>query len=210
MINIVFVKGGFIVYILFFFSILGVALFIERLLFLKNSMNKSKDFLPAIKELYHTEGVKAAYRYCNLNPSIVSSIFKVGLRNADKSSSELRAITESAGDLEIRKLERNLIVLATLGGIAPMLGFLGTVTGMIKAFMQIEKLGGNVNAAVLAGGIWEAMITTAVGLAVAIPLFLMYNYLLSRIEQHVLEVEESSIELLGFLSRREDNEIRQA
>lgn len=203
-------RGGIMVYILFIFSIVGVAIFIERMIFLRNSQNKSKDFLPAIKELYNTEGVKAAYRYCNLNPSIISNIFKVGLRNADKGSSELRAIIDSAGDLEIRKLERNLVVLATLGGVSPLMGFLGTVTGMIRAFMQIERLGGNVNASVLAGGIWEALITTAVGLGIAIPLFLMYNFLVSRIEQHILEVEENSIELISFLTRREDNEVRTA
>jgi biopolymer transport protein ExbB len=200
-------KGGFMIYIQFFFSILGVAIFIERLIFLRNSMNKSLDFLPAIKELYNTEGVKSAYRYCNLHPSVISSVFKVGLRNANKSSSELRAIIESTGQLEIRKLERNLILLATLAGVAPLMGFLGTVTGMIKAFRQIEKLGGNVNASVLAGGIWEALITTAVGLAVAIVLHLAYNYLINLIEKHILDVEENSIELLGFLTKKEDNEI---
>jgi biopolymer transport protein ExbB len=200
-------KGGFMIYIQFFFSILGVAIFIERLIFLRNSMNKSLDFLPAIKELYNTEGVKSAYRYCNLHPSVISSVFKVGLRNANKSSSELRAIIESTGQLEIRKLERNLILLATLAGVAPLMGFLGTVTGMIKAFRQIEKLGGNVNASVLAGGIWEALITTAVGLAVAIVLHLAYNFLINLIEKHILDVEENSIELLGFLTKKEDNEI---
>jgi biopolymer transport protein ExbB len=203
-------KGGFVVYILFFFSILGIAIFFERLFFLRNSMNKSKDFLPAIKELYHKEGVKSAYRYCNHYPSIISSIFKVGLRNSDKSSSELRAIIESTGQLEIRKLERNLIVLATLAGVAPLMGFLGTVTGMIKAFMEIASLGGNVNASVLAGGIWEALITTAVGLAVAIILHLAYNYLINFIEKHILDVEENSIELLSFLIKKEDNEIHTA
>lgn len=200
-------KGGFIVYVLFLFSIVGVAIFIERLIFLRNSMNKSNDFLPAIKELYNTEGVKSAYRYCNLHPSVVSSIFKVGLRNSNKSSSELRAIIESTGQLEIRKLERNLVMLATLAGIAPLIGFLGTVTGMIKAFMEIESLGGNVNASVLAGGIWEALITTAVGLVVAIVLHLAYNYLINFIEKHILDVEENSIELLGFLTKKEDHEI---
>ncbi|MDD4527325.1 MAG: MotA/TolQ/ExbB proton channel family protein [Candidatus Margulisbacteria bacterium] len=200
-------KGGFMIYILFLFSILGVAIFVERLMFLRNSMNKSKDFLPAIRELYNTEGVKSAYRYCNLHPSVISSVFKVGLRNANKSSSELRAIIESSGQLEIRKLERNLIVLATLAGVAPLMGFLGTVTGMIKAFREIETLGGNVNASVLAGGIWEALITTAVGLAVAIVLHLAYNYLINFIEKHILDVEENSIELLGFLTKKEDNEI---
>ena len=203
-------KGGFMIYILFLFSILGVAIFVERLMFLRNSMNKSKDFLPAIRELYNTEGVKSAYRYCNLHPSVISSVFKVGLRNANKSSSELRAIIESSGQLEIRKLERNLIVLATLAGVAPLMGFLGTVTGMIKAFREIETLGGNVNASVLAGGIWEALITTAVGLAVAIVLHLAYNYLINFIEKHILDVEENSIELLGFLTKKEDNEIHTA
>ncbi len=200
-------KGGFMIYILFFFSIMGIAIFVERLIFLRNSMNKSNDFLPAIKELYNTEGVKSAYRYCNLHPSVISSVFKVGLRNANKSSSELRAIIESTGQLEIRKLERNLILLATLAGVAPLLGFLGTVTGMIKAFQEIENLGGNVNASVLAGGIWEALITTAVGLGVAIVLHLAYNYLINIIEKHILDVEENSIELLGFLTKKEDNEI---
>ncbi|MDD5457273.1 MAG: MotA/TolQ/ExbB proton channel family protein [Candidatus Margulisbacteria bacterium] len=202
-----FVKGGPVDYLIFLCSLIGVTIFIERLIFLRNSRNKSKDFLPAMKELYTTEGVKSAYRYCNLNPSIISNIFKVGLRNADKASSELRAIIESAGNLEIRKLEKNLVALATLGGISPLLGFLGTVSGMIKVFMVIEAQGGSVNASVLAGGIWEAMITTAFGLCVAIPLNLFYNYLLGKVEQHIFEIEESSIELLDILTKRESNEI---
>ncbi len=102
------------------------------------------------------------------------------------------------------------MVLSTLGQVSPLIGFLGTVTGMIRAFMQIEKLGGNVNASVLAGGIWEALITTAVGLSVAIPLYLAYNYLVSRVEEHILEVEESSLELLSILTRRDEDEIRKA
>jgi biopolymer transport protein ExbB len=200
-------KGGIIVYILFLFSLVGMAIFIERLIFLRNSRNKSKDFLPAIRALFNSEGVKAAYRYCNLNPSIISNVFKGGLRNSSRSTSEIRAIIESVGELEIRKLEKNLVVLSSLGGVSPLVGFLGTVTGMIKAFMEIDHLGGNVNASVLAGGIWEALITTAVGLGVAIPLYLAYNFIVSRIEDHILEVEESSIELISILTKKDDHEI---
>lgn len=194
-------KGGVFVYILFIFSIIGLAFFIERFLFIKNSKNKSKDFLPAIRELYKKEGVKAAYRYCSLHPSVISNIFKVGLRNSSKNPTEIRAIIDSVGDLEIRKLEKNLGILATLGSVSPLVGFLGTVTGMIKAFMEIERLGGNVNASVLAGGIWEALITTAVGLSIGVLMYIGYNFLVIWVEGYILEVEENSVELLDILHK---------
>jgi biopolymer transport protein ExbB len=94
-------------------------------------------------------------------------------------------------------------VLGTIAAIAPLIGFLGTVTGMIKAFIQIQTLGGNVDASVLAGGIWEALITTAAGLSIGIPTLIVYNWLQGKVEHHVFEMQESSTELLDTLHERE-------
>jgi len=109
---------------------------------------------------------------------------------------------ESSGKMEVHQLERYLGVLATIAAVAPLLGFLGTVTGMIKAFMRIEALGGNVNASVLAGGIWEALVTTASGLTVGIPVLIFYNYFQGKVDRFVYEMEESSSKLLETLSKK--------
>jgi biopolymer transport protein ExbB len=107
-----------------------------------------------------------------------------------------------AGDEEIRGLSRYLTALATIGNIAPLLGLLGTVLGMIKAFMVIQQMGGKVNASVLAGGIWEAMLTTALGLAVALPTMVAHSYLVSRVDRYEAQLQDGSVALLKTLSKR--------
>ena len=112
---------------------------------------------------------------------------------------EIKDAIESAGKNEIFHLEKNLGTLSTVASVAPMLGFFGTVTGMIRAFMEIQSRGGNVDAAVLAGGIWEALITTAVGLAVGIVSIMFYNHIQGKVEKMVSEMQAASTELLDTI-----------
>jgi biopolymer transport protein ExbB len=200
-------KGGFMVYPLFLLSIVALMIFVERWMFLNEAQKNTDEFIPTIKEMYSNEGVKAAYRYCNLNPSVISNIFKSGLRNSGRNYLELQEALESTGNVEIKKIEANLNILGTIAGVAPLMGFLGTVTGMIKAFMQIQQLGGGVDASVLAGGIWEALISTAVGLSVAIPIYIAYQFLSSKIDKLVLFMEESSLDLINLLAKGNLSEI---
>ena len=114
---------------------------------------------------------------------------------------------QAAGKYEAFQLQKRTDNLATIAGVAPMLGFLGTVTGMIKAFQQIQNLQGNVNPSVLAGGIWEALITTVAGLSVAIPTYVAYNFLVSKVDGYVLEMEKSATDVVNILgSKREEDE----
>jgi biopolymer transport protein ExbB len=119
----------------------------------------------------------------------------------DQGDARIEEALQIAGGREAQRLERNMTGLATIVAGAPLLGFLGTVLGMIQAFQQIEQLGGNVNAAVLAGGIWQAMLTTAAGLTVAAPTLFAHNYIESRIRAMVSDLEESSQAVLDILRR---------
>ena len=121
---------------------------------------------------------------------------------------EVKEIIENAGREEIYHLEKNMGLLATISGIAPLIGFFGTVTGMIKAFMQVERFEGNVTSSVLAGGIWEALLTTAFGLIVGIFAYGFYNYIMTKVKRFVFELETSSNELIELINEGRNNEVR--
>ena len=130
----------------------------------------------------------------------VAAIFRAGLGRANQSEERIRQAIQEAGEKEISILEKHVGSLGTIAGGAPLLGFLGTVVGMIRAFQQIERLGGNVNASVLAGGIWQALLTTAAGLTVGLIAFFAHNYIVGRIQFIVREMEERSSELIETLT----------
>ena len=135
-------------------------------------------------------------------------MIKAALLKHDRPREEVTQTIEDAALLEVPRLEKNLVVLATIAHISPLLGLFGTVVGMIKTFMQIQEMRGIIDTARLAGGIWEALITTAAGLAVAIPAFVAYNYLVSRVNGLVLDMEKSATEVVDLLQlRREEYEV---
>jgi biopolymer transport protein ExbB len=150
--------------------------------------------------------VQEAVQICEATPGPIAAITKAGLKKYNRSRQEIKEAIESEAQSEVYHLERYLGVLGTIAAVAPLIGFLGTVTGMIKAFIQIQTLGGNVDASVLAGGIWEALITTAAGLSVGIPTLIVYNWLQSKVEHHVFEMQESSTELLDTLLESEESD----
>lgn len=180
-------------------SVIAIAIFIERLLVVKKATANLSPFLIQIRGSLSRGDVDSARLLCEKSVSPLSRVVKAVLESSPKEKSELREIMETAGKTEIHGLERNLGVLGTTAAVAPLLGFLGTVTGMIKAFMKIEFLGGNVNASVLAGGIWEALVTTAAGLCVGIPALIFYNYLVSRVQNFAHELERGSETVLNLV-----------
>lgn len=192
-------KGGWLMIPIYICFLTGLVIIIERLFSLRKARIDTNLFVTRIKTILLKKDINGAIRLCEKTPGPISSIIKVGIRKHDKSRPELKEAIETAGKLEIYHLERFLGVLATVAGVSPLLGFLGTVTGMIKAFMKIQALGGNVNASVLAGGIWEALVTTATGLAVGIPALIMYNFLVGKVEKLVFEMQSISTDLLDFL-----------
>ena len=180
-------------------SLIAVGFFVERLIVLRKAKINLNAFLLKIRQSISKQDFDNALRLCSTTPGPISKVLEKGIRLRGQSREEIKDAIESAGRAEIYQLERGLGALATIAGVAPLLGFLGTVTGMIQAFMRIQELSGNVNATVLAGGIWEALITTAAGLIVGIPALLAYNYLVTKVQRMVFELELSSTNLLELL-----------
>ena len=195
-------KGGVLMILLAACSIAALAILIERIIALRRDEINTKAFLLEVKNRIIENDVESAVHFSRRTPGPVAAITQAGLERHNKPRVEIKEAIESAGKTAIHKLEKYLGVLATIATAAPLIGFLGTVTGMIRAFMRIEALGGNVNASVLAGGIWEALITTAAGLTVGIPALIFYNYLQGRVEKFVFQMEEASVDLLDTLSGR--------
>jgi biopolymer transport protein ExbB len=186
-------------------SFIAVIIIVERLFFLHRAKINTDQFMNKIGKLLRDNKVEAGIILCQQTKGPIASIVEAGIQKYDRPREEIKETIESAGKAEIYILERGLSVLATIAGIAPLLGFLGTVTGMIQAFMKIETLEGNVNPAVLAGGIWEALLTTAVGLTVGIPTLIFYNYLVNKVQKFVFEMEKSSNELVDVLIQEQEN-----
>lgn len=201
-------KGGIIMIPIAICSVIALAILFERLFSLRKIRINARTFVLQVKNMMLRRQIDDAIMLCKQTPGPIASIFKAGLLKHDRPREEIKDAIEGAAKTEIYHLEKNLGVLGTIAAITPLIGFLGTVTGMIKAFMQIQALGGNVDASVLAGGIWEALITTAAGLSVGIPALIIYNWLQSKVEMHVFEMQESSNELLDVLLEKETgNEI---
>lgn len=187
------VKGGWMMVPIFICSILAIIIIIERLIVLSRT-REPQDFVERCSSKLAQGDRNSAIELCALYNSPLAKVIKEGLTSGNE------AMGIKAND-EIALLERRVTVLATIVGIAPLLGFLGTVTGMIRAFIQVQQLGGNVNASVLAGGIWEALVTTAAGLAVGIVAYIFYNYIVARIKGVAQIIQSKSIEILQSSKR---------
>ncbi len=200
-------KGGPIMYLIILCSILAFAVVLERLYHLYRARVNTKDFMSKIAATLKRNKIMEAIEMCNNTPGPIANIMKAGVLKHDRPRSEIREAIEDTGAHEVPRLEKNLGVLATIAHISPLLGLLGTVTGMVRAFQVIQEKATSlypVNPGDLAGGIWEALITTVAGLSVAIPTFVAYNYLVSRVDGFVLDMEKSASDLLNILTTRSD------
>ena len=204
-------KGGPIMWPILVCSVLAFGILIERLISLRREQIDTKAFMEQISKSLKRNKIMEALDFCDKTQGPIANILKAGILKHDRSRNEVRETIEDAAIHEVPRLERNLPVLATLAHIAPLLGLLGTVTGMVNAFQVIENKASAlnpVNPGDLAGGIWEALLTTVFGLCVAIPTFVAYNYLVSRVDGFVLEMERSATDLLNILGeKREEGEI---
>ncbi|MDD5194240.1 MAG: MotA/TolQ/ExbB proton channel family protein [Candidatus Omnitrophica bacterium] len=194
------VKGGWVMYPIILGSVIGFAIVIERFLVFRGMRFDTFKFIQQIfKDLKNNE-VDKALEACNTIDHPVAVIFKIGIERRNLPAQRLEKILEQTGNNQIQKLEKNLGALVSIVGIEPMLGFLGTITGLIRAFMSWEQAGANVTVSALASGIYEAMITTAAGLIIAIPLYLCYNYFVSRIKVTANELTNHGIQLLEAIA----------
>jgi len=200
-----FQKGGIIMYFILFSSIVALAIFIERLWQLHYARINTVKFMSDVSDTLRRNRIKEAIDICSRTGGPVANILRAGILKHDRSKEEIKEAIEDAGIHEVPELEKNISVLATIAHITPLLGLLGTVLGMMRAFQVIQEkaaMAYPVNTGNLAGGIWEALITTAAGLSVAIPTFVAYNYLVGRVGRIVLDMERSSTDLLNILSQR--------
>jgi biopolymer transport protein ExbB len=198
----IFFKGGPVMWPILACSIVAVAILLERLYSLRRSRILPQDRLVEIGSLLKRGRIKEALAICRNHPSPMTAIIMAGIVNHKRPRVEIREAIEDAGRHEVSTLRRYLPTLSAVVSVSPMLGLLGTVTGMIKVFQVVEVQGAG-EPAVLAGGIWEALLTTAAGLAVAIPALAIYHYLSTRADRLLEEMEKQSIVMLNIIAEVE-------
>lgn len=198
----VFEKGGVLMYPIFISSLVAITIFFERMFYLKGIKTKTKRFVLRLNNLIKKGSINLAISACRKSPTPISQIMLAGLMKYGQSRKEIKEAIEDSANQEIPLLEKHLSTLATIGNITPLLGLLGTVFGMIKAFNVIAVMGVGKPEA-LAGGISEALLTTAFGLSIAIPTIVIYNYLSNRVDKIIREMEMSCVDLLDLLTRED-------
>jgi len=194
------VKGGWLMAPILLCSVIALAITIERFYNLREPKIHPQDFVTKMKKLLNQRKINEAIAICSNSFSPISRIMETGILKIGSCRDEIREAIEHAGKRESSNLRKYLAVLATIAGISPLLGLLGTVTGMIKAF-QVIALKGVGHPTALAGGISEALITTAAGLVVAIPTLVAHNYFFKQANSYILEMENTSMELLDILGK---------
>ena len=193
------VKGGFMMIPILLSSIVAIYIFVERVLTI-NKANQSPDaFIGRIKELVLKGDISGAKLICSQFDSPISRMIEKGVSRIGSPLKNIEASIENVAKIELFKLEKNLSILATVSGAAPMMGFLGPVIGMVEAFIAIAQEEGSVSPKLLSSGIYTAMITTVAGLIVGIMAYLAYNYLVTRVSKVVHKMEYSSIEFIDLL-----------
>lgn len=198
-------KGGPVMIPIILCSIVALAVVMERFYHLYRVKINTKKFLDTIVDSIRRNKIKEALQICEQTPGPIPQILRVGILKHDRPREEIREAIEDAAQHEIPRLEQNLGILGTISHIAPLLGLLGTVTGLVRCFQIIQEKSSAmnpINPGDLAGGIWEALLTTVAGLMVAIPAIVVYNYFVHRVESFVNEMERSAGQLLDVLSNR--------
>lgn len=198
-----FIAGGDFMWPILVLLIVGLAFSLERLWTLTRASVNTRKFLARLHNSLQEGGVEGAAAECEKTPGPVASILHAGLSRAEKGVDHVEKAISNAGSIEMAFLERGMIVLQTVIVLAPMLGFTGTVAGMVDAFDSIKKAN-DISPAVVAGGISKALLTTLFGLVVAMIIQVFYNYFSSRIDKLIIDMEESSVELMDALVELQD------
>lgn len=195
-------KGGFMMIPILLLFITTIYIFIERILVINKESKSPKNFTDEIISRVSNNDINGAKLICSDTNNPIARMITKGLNKINSSLKNIETSIENVGKIEIYNLEKNLSLLATISGAAPMMGFLGTVTGMIQAFISIAQEEGAVSPKLLSSGIYEAMITTAAGLFVGIIAYLAYNYLVSRVEKLIHRMEYNTIEFIEILQSK--------
>lgn len=191
--------GWVVMALLFALLLMAIYILLERYFTIKKAAKVDKNFMNKIRDHVSAGKLEAAKAICMQTNSPVARMIYKGVLRIGRPLKDINAAIENVGNLEVSKLEKNLPVLATIAGAAPMLGFLGTVTGMINAFYKLSVGGNNIETSELAGGIYEALFTTAFGLAVGILAYIGYNWLVSLMQKVVFKMEANSVDFIDLL-----------
>ena len=194
------IVGNIIMIAIFLLGILALYIFLERYFFIKRASKQTPNFLENIKDFVQEGKITTAVDYCKTIDSPEARMIEKGLARIGRPISDISNAMQNQGQLEVSKLEKNLNILASASGAAPMLGFLGTVVGMIMAFFEISNVTGAVSPKLLATGIYTAMGTTAVGLFVGIPAYFFYNILVTNVDRLVLKIQTHVNDFLDTLN----------
>ena len=193
-------KGGFIMIPIVLLSLVTIYIFVERLLVLRDAARQDNTFMQRIKDYIHAGDVESALNLCKKNPTPVARLIEKGITRLGRPMNDVLVAIENVGNIEVAKLERRFTWIATTAGGAPMLGFLGPVTGMVSAFYSMAAAGEAADITTLSSGIYEALVTTVAGLVVGIIALFAYNYLVSRVNTVVNQLEASTMEFMDLLN----------
>ena len=193
-------NGGPILWLILLTGAVGIVVFIQRLLHCHRAQINSAEFLNGVRTVLKRDNVVEALSICDATPGPVARLVKAAILNREEGRERVREAIEEAGLMEVPRLEEKLNLLATIAQIAPLLGLLGTTIGFIQMFMKLQEAGLYAHVGLLSEGIWQALICTASGLAVAIPMHAAYNYLVSRVNRIVLDMERAGTEIVNIVS----------
>ncbi|MDR2388441.1 MAG: MotA/TolQ/ExbB proton channel family protein [Tannerellaceae bacterium] len=193
-------KGGWIMGVLAFLSMVAVYIFIQRLLVIRRAGKEDESFMNRIKDYIHDGKVESALKLCRTTYTPSARMIEKGISRLGRPMNDVLVAIENVGNLEIAQLEKGFPLIATIAGGAPMIGFLGTVTGMVQAFFDMANAGSNVDISLLSNGIYEALVTTVGGLVVGILALFAYNYLVSGVDNVVNKMEARTMEFMDLLN----------
>jgi biopolymer transport protein ExbB len=202
--------GGPMFWVILFTGTVGIVVFIERFLHCHRSQINSTEFLNGVRTVLKRDNVVEALSICDATPGPVARLVRTAILNRDFGRERIRESLEEAGLTEVARLEERLNLLATIAQLAPLLGLLGTVLGFIEVFMKMEGAGLYAHVGLLSGGVWQALVCAAMGLAVAIPTHAGYNYLVSRVNSIVLDMERAATEIVNIVTESGNGSAKKA
>ncbi|HDR90519.1 MAG: MotA/TolQ/ExbB proton channel family protein [Bacteroidales bacterium] len=193
-------KGGWVMIPIALLSVIAVYIFVERFFVIRKASQEDITFMNRIKEYIHEDKIESAFTLCQSTDTPIARMIEKGISRIGRPLNDISAAIENVGKLEIYKLEKGLPTLATVAGGAPMIGFLGTVMGMIIAFYDMSNAGNNVDVGMLSNGIYTALVTTVAGLIVGIVAYFAYNILVAKVEKVVFNLEARTTEFMDILN----------
>jgi biopolymer transport protein ExbB len=193
-------QGGWIMIVLAIMSIMAVYIFVERFMTIKNAGKDDPLFMARIRDYIKNGDVSSAVNFCRITNTPAARMIERGISRMGRPVAEIQAAVENTGNIEVSLLEKRLPVLSTIAGGAPMVGFLGTVIGMVEAFWQMSNAGSNIDISTLSGGIYQAMVTTVGGLVVGIAALFAYNYLVAKVDGVVREMEQKTMSFMDIMN----------